>query len=81
VPIAESNGIILLTGANGTTYTYQVRFNNGCGLSATSGAAQAADGLGLSPGKQLLRDVETLAEHDFLPYQYFLVMRARQRLP
>jgi len=24
---------------------------------------------------------ETLAEHDFLPYQYFLVMRARQRLP
>jgi len=38
------------TGTNGTTYTYTVRYNNGCALSATtSPGADAADLVGVSP--------------------------------
>ncbi len=31
------------TGVNGTTYTYSVRYNNGCGLSAATAGVAAAD--------------------------------------
>ena len=40
------------TGVNGTTYTYSVRYNNGCGFSATTSGAQAADIISVQPVTQ-----------------------------
>ena len=37
------------TGDNGVTYLYQVRANNGCGLSTTTTGVSAADNIGTSP--------------------------------
>lgn len=37
------------TGTNGTTYTYTVRHNNGCGSSATTSGASAADNISAPP--------------------------------
>jgi len=37
------------TGTNGTTYTYTVRYNNGCGLNAVTMGGGAADHVGAAP--------------------------------
>jgi hypothetical protein len=37
------------TGTNGIAYTYTVRFNNGCGLNASTSGASAADNIGAAP--------------------------------
>jgi hypothetical protein len=36
-------------GTNGTSYTYTVRFNNGCGLNAATTGASAVDNVGAAP--------------------------------
>jgi uncharacterized protein YcnI len=36
-------------GTNGTSYTYTVRFNNGCGLNAATAGASATDQVGAAP--------------------------------
>ena len=40
-----------LTGVIGITYTYSVRYNNGCGQSATTAGAAAADDVCVTPGE------------------------------
>ncbi len=37
------------TGVNGTSYSYSVRYNNGCGLNATTAGASAADNVCVAP--------------------------------
>jgi hypothetical protein len=37
------------TGVNGTPYNYSVRYNNGCGMSATTAGASAADNVCVAP--------------------------------
>jgi hypothetical protein len=39
------------TGDNGVSYLYQVRANNGCGLSATTAGMSAADNVGTAPNE------------------------------
>lgn len=48
------------TGTNGTTYTYSVRYNNGCGSSSTTTGAQAADNTSAPPVTQTATQSGTL---------------------
>jgi hypothetical protein len=43
------------TGTNGTSYTYTVRYNNGCGLNATTTGVSATDNIG--PGAPTISSV------------------------
>jgi hypothetical protein len=47
-------------GVNGTTYTYTVRHNNGCGLNATTTGASAADNISAPPVNQTATQSGTL---------------------
>jgi hypothetical protein len=48
------------TGTNGQTYTYSVRYNNGCGLNATTTGASAADNVSAPPTNETANQSGTL---------------------
>jgi len=51
------------TGVNGTAYTYSIRYNNGCGLSSTTGGASAADAVApATPGAPAVYDFDLCAQ-------------------
>ncbi len=53
-----------LTGQNGLTYTYSVRHNNGCGSSATTAGASAADNVSGSSSETASQGVTLTAKNN-----------------